>query len=364
MNKRTDIDTSAILACYKDNISQALASKMQVYQNRWQQPNISADSAEVLNLLADFSTRPGKRFRGTLAWYTYQQLSNNPTSPAGQDLAVALELIQNYLLIVDDVMDRSATRRGRPTIHELYISKYKSLTNRTHLANMMAVNIGLLAQHMANDLIVNCGEDDINIKQTLNIMHHNLMATCFGQIDDLLSVYSQEMPPKTRIYSIYEAKNSYYTFINPIQMGAALAGHYNNELLQEIIKFGLPAGLAFQTQDDILGMFGNSTETGKPNLDDLREGKRTLLIYYALKMANLAEQKVIKKHLGNPQLTELDFMAVRKIIEHCGAKKRVEQEAKDAGEQAINVIQSSKLFTTEMKEFYSAIVEFAVRRKN
>ncbi len=364
MTKDTDIKTVKILSHYKILIDEAIEDRLNGYYKDYKKKSVSQNSLEAIELLARFSNGPGKRIRGALAWHTYNQMSDKPLESVGADLAVALELIQDYLLIIDDVMDCSAFRRGLPTVHELYLTQLNSVSKskRLHLANMLAVSVGSLAQHLANDLVLNCGETDDRIRQTLKALHKNIIITCYGQIDDLIAGNGKTMPSQQTVHNVYEAKSSYYTFINPIQMGMALAGGNDKELLNTVVEFGLSAGLAFQLQDDILGMFGDSRTTGKPNMDDLREGKRTLLILYAMKMSKPAEQAVIKKQLGNPKLTEDEFKKVKLIIEKCGAKDRVENEAKLAAKKAIKVIESSQL-PQELRGFYSEIVKYSVERK-
>jgi geranylgeranyl diphosphate synthase type I len=365
MKQNHIVDMSEQLAHYKALIDKALNERLGKYLATLQKPDISPADKEAAQLLVKFAQNPGKRLRGALAWYTYENMAKKPNPDTGANLAVAMELIQDYLLIIDDVMDRSEKRRGQPTIHQTYLSRLSKYVQDDclHLANMMAVNIGCLAQHLANSFILECLEPAENLKNALTILHDNIKLTCYGQIDDLMSVYSPTMPSVDTIYSIYRAKSSYYTFINPIQMGAAMAGCYDEKLMQDIIAFGRPAGLAFQIKDDILGMFGNSQETGKPNLDDLREGKRTLLVTYAMQMSNPSQKAEIKKHLGNSKLTKNNFLKVRKIIETCGAKDKTEQEAINNARQAVKLLGAASTIKPEMQTFYSAIIEFSVNRK-
>ena len=360
------VDMSEQLARYRALIDKALNTELGVYWTDIKNSNISAANKEAVQILIKFAQNPGKRIRGTLAWYTYEQMAVQSKAATGVNLAIAMELIQDYLLIIDDVMDRSEKRRGQPTIHEDYLSRLSKSTTQgdcLHLANMMAINLGCLSQHLANSFILNSNEPAENLTKALKILHDNIKITCYGQIDDLMSIYSPTVPSADIIYSIYHAKSSYYTFINPIQIGAAIAGHYDEKLMQDIVTFGKPAGLAFQIKDDILGMFGESAETGKPNFDDLREGKRTLLILYAMQMSNPSQQAEIKKHLGDPKLTESDFMKVREIIEVCGAKEKTEQEANGNAQQAIKLLRTASTIKPAMQDFYSAIIEFSVNRK-
>jgi geranylgeranyl diphosphate synthase, type I len=362
---QTDTETAEVLSRYKNQIDHALIEYFDTYIKSSNKLWISGHSLEAAKALAKFAISPGKRVRGALAWFAYDTLCQKPNPKTGANLAIALELIQDYLLIVDDVMDRSPKRRGQPTVHELYVDKLSALksNDRQHIANMMAINIGLLAQHLANTLVLECPESADQVNNTVKALHKNIIATCYGQIDDLLGVYNDKMPAREAICSVYEAKSSCYTFINPIQMGAAMAGCYDQKLFNAIETFGRPAGIAFQLQDDILGMFGDSQATGKANFDDLREGKRTMLIVYALEMSSKHEQSVIRQHLGNPKLTTSDHRQVSQIIEKCGARARVEKEAALAAQQSLKSLKNSAEFKPAMKAFYAGIIKYSINRK-
>lgn len=351
-----------ILAQYKQKIDEEIEYYFSEYLKDASNKNLSSNSIKAIEQLKDFSCRPAKRIRGALAWYTYDQLAEKPAYKTGANLAISLELIQNYLLAIDDVMDRSVKRRGKPTIHKYYETELAGLKYSNHLAGMMAVSIGLLAQHLANSLIIDC-QEPLNCKtKTLEILHENIVLTCYGQIDDLLCANSNEPIDETVIYSIYEAKSSYYTFINPIQMGAAMAGKGSKSLLKKISQFGRPAGLAFQIIDDVLGIFGDAKQTGKPNIDDLREGKYTLLVSKTFKLADQAGQSKLHEALGNDNISVNEAKEIGKLMDECGAKQEVVKIAEQKAELAKTGINSIDEFSNTMKDFYCSIVEYSVRR--
>jgi geranylgeranyl diphosphate synthase, type I len=352
------------LSEYKAAIDVAINEELKVYLSS-KNSLVSNDSFEAIKILADFVNAPAKRIRSALVWETYKALCPKPDLLTGKNLAISLELIQDYLLIVDDVMDRSSFRRGESTVHQKYYDKFVYLVEpaRSHVSNMMAINVGLLAQHLANQLILSCPTHNEYIKKTLEIMHENIVRTCYGQIDDILYINKSDKPDTNMVNSIYEAKSSYYTFINPILMGAAMAGEYSESLSESVVNFGLPAGLAFQLQDDLLGMFGDSNKTGKPNMDDLREGKWTLLVVYALELANDKDKAKIIAELGNPNLISDNFLSIRNIIEACGAKAKVEQEAELATKKALALLESSPWINQRLKDFYKGVIKYSINRK-
>ena len=312
----------------------------------------------ALDVLKEFSLRPGKRIRGSMALFSYEHFSSRQ-NPSIINLAIALELIQNYLLIIDDVMDRSSSRRGEPSLQEVFKNQG---VDSEHIAQMMAVDVGLLAQHMASSLLCSVKEEPENICRTVDIFHKNIAATCYGQFDDLINTQIGALK-EIELLRLYELKTSYYTFVNPLQTGAALAGRHEAELMNHIEKIGLPAGLAFQLRDDVLGIFGAQQQTGKSSLDDLREGKITLLILYTLEQATNQQRAILKKALGNVKLTKSEHEAVQRIIDECGARARVEEKAQMYCKQTREQIISSKYFDAKAKDFLLELLNYVVNRE-
>lgn len=311
--------------------------------------------------LREYSLRSSKRIRGSLAAAAYDEAGEMHLGQPGLQLGVALELIQSYLLIIDDVMDRSALRRGKPTVHELYLQQPDPRVG-LHEAQMMAVNVGELAQHMANLILAAVAAPDAALRQVMQLMHANIMITGVGQIDDIYQQIGRTVS-EADIMRKYRNKSSYYTFVNPMQCGFALAGKGTAETLHRCQEFGVPSGVAFQLHDDILGIFGDPKVLGKPNLDDIREGKYTLVIAYALEHAAAADNKRLKRILGDDKANERDLMIVRDIVDRSGAKAYVVSaiaQAAGAAEQVLKTAGWSKEFSALLQE----LVEFSTVRQS
>lgn len=269
---------------------------------------------QAYELLKDYSRRPSKRIRGTLAVLTYEMFGGTIKRDS-YDVAAAIELVQNYLLLIDDVVDRSNQRRGRPTAHKIYLDEFSKATlseeEKTHVSNMLAVHVGLLASHLASEIMSQLAGDAEIVQQATEVFHRNILITCLGQINDLYSTYDH--PDEKKLLHNLSRKSSYYTFINPMQIGAVLAGADEKELIS-INDFGVAAGIAFQLQDDIIGMFGDPSDSGKSNMDDLREGKYTLLIQHLFEKCSEDETRFMKNALGNQSLTVDDANRARQIL--------------------------------------------------
>ena len=320
---------------------------------------ISEYSVKAIDKLYKYSLRPSKRIRGSLAGFSYDYAAKTKYGDLGIRAGVSLELFQNYLLIVDDVMDKSEFRRGQLSLHELYLKEHHE---DEHLANMLAINVGLLAQHLANMALTSLTKESVHVEKALALLHRNVLITGLGQIDDISQQITQNINDKDLIRK-YSFKSSYYTFVNPIQVGLVLAGVDKKDVLKEVEEFGVFAGIAFQLHDDILGVFGNTQETGKSNLDDIKEGKLTLLVNHALKHANNQDTNTLMNALGNQTISNKDLKDVQAIFEKNGSKKFVDAEAELYAKRAKEVIISSKFWDEKSKTILIALVNYSLMRE-
>lgn len=343
---------------YKDAINTALERLFAGFSGRFT-VGLSKPSQVALERLREYSLRPGKRIRGSLGAAAYDEAKGTRLDENGIQLGVVLELMQNYLLIVDDVMDKSATRRGLPTVHELYSADPES--SDLHEAQMMAVNVGEVAQHMANLVLADIAAPAELIQKTLHTLHTNILVTGFGQIDDLYQQLGREVS-EADIMTKYRSKSSYYTFINPLQCGFTLAGKGGKATLDACVSFGLPAGVAFQLHDDELGLFGDTKTLGKPNLDDIREGKYTLLVQYALEHASAETTMELRAILGKADAAETDLRTVRRIMTDCGARRYVGEAAERQADAALAVLSSDTPWSPSFSELLKGLVEFSIKR--
>ena len=195
----------------------------------------------ALSTIREYALRPGKRLRGALAACLYDAKTGETYAEAGLSLAAVIELMHDYLLILDDVMDRSATRRGLPTVHEQYRKQFSQVRADGFESDMMAINVGLLVQHIASWSL---SRMDVNTKIVQQIMHRNIGITGFGQMADVAGTITRPTTSEQIIKKYYK-KSSIYTFVNPLLCALALAGDTDKTAQQQVEAFGLPAGLAF-----------------------------------------------------------------------------------------------------------------------
>lgn len=323
--------------------------------------SLSSYSRQALDILVEYSLRPGKRLRGILTSFAYDQASGKAFGTAGLAAAAAVELIQSYLLIIDDVMDQSDLRRGLPTVHKICS---KEFGGRSHLANMKAVNIGLLAQHIASMVLADSGETDKNVVTASMFFHRNIAATTAGQLEDLRNNTAARNTSEEDILKMYELKCGYYSFVNPLQTGLALGGVDKPQVMAEVEEYGRAAGAAFQLTDDILGIYSSTAASGKSQSDDIKEGKHTLLIRQALDQTAGADKKFIKSKLGSAGITEKDLEQIRGIIAACGAKDYAAAMAEKYAAVAMSMVAGSNFWSVEAKTFLQEITSYSVSRKH
>lgn len=285
------------------------------------------DGALVTDAFFDMLERGGKRMRGTLVMSGYQMCG-------GQDMtmivraATAIEMIQAALLILDDVQDRSDVRRGKPTVHKMLEAGHAQLGlsgDAAHTGVSLALNAMLAGEHAALMLIGGLNIDAELRAKALGIISHTFVVTAHGQTADILNECRDQVR-ESAADNVMEWKTAYYSVLNPLCVGMVLAGAGCGDT-DAIRDYALHAGKAFQITDDIIGVFGDENQAGKSPMDDLREGKKTLLAVYALAHAAPEDVAFLRRQLGNAGLADADFERCRQIIETSGARHYAEERA-------------------------------------
>jgi geranylgeranyl diphosphate synthase type I len=285
---------------------------------------VSESLGPVQDAVADFLLTGGKRMRPAFCYWGLRG-AGGADSDAAINAAACLELLQACALIHDDVMDGSDTRRGRPAVHRRFAALHRSEQwhgDSEGFGTSAAVLLGDLCLIWADELLNTSGMPEdalLRARPVYDEMRVELMA---GQYLDLLeqALGGGTVESALRVARYKSAK---YTIEKPLHLGGVLAGAAP-EVLEGYSGYGLPLGEAFQLRDDVLGVFGDPSETGKPAGDDLREGKRTALVAMALTEASKAQAAVVRRHLGDPRLAEAGVDELRQVICETGALARVE----------------------------------------
>jgi geranylgeranyl diphosphate synthase type I len=285
----------------------------------------------------------GKRLRPTFAWWGWRGAGGEPDSRmAGSVIRAigALELVQACALIHDDLMDASTTRRGRPTVHVEFTSRHRTAGwqgRPEQFGAASAILLGDLALSWADDLLRGSGLPTDALRRVGEPWDAMRTEVLGGQFLDVLHQATGD-PTEHAALQIDRFKTAAYTVERPLHMGAAIAGA-GPELIDAYRRFGADVGVAFQLRDDLLGVFGDPEITGKPAGDDLREGKRTLLLACATQRAEAAGDPAVLAELaqavGNPRLAPAELDRVRELLTELGAVRAVERRIGELTESGL-----------------------------
>jgi geranylgeranyl diphosphate synthase type I len=295
--------------------------------------------AEPIDLLADYVLAGGKRLRPVFCCYGFLGAGGNPDARDWLDVAAGLELLHAFALLHDDVMDGSALRRGRPALHRRLEEDHQRAGWRgepRRFGEGMAVLLGDLAFTCADRLVRRAGSDVGAVWDELRI---ELM---MGQYLDVAGCSRGSLPTEQALL-VARYKSGAYSVERPLHLGAAHAGG-TLALIDGYTAFGRPLGEAFQLRDDLLGVFGDEASTGKPSGEDLREGKPTVLLALARRLAGPHGSPLLAR-IGAVDLADDEIDRLRHLLVDCGASAGVERMIAERHARALDALQVMDLPT-------------------
>jgi geranylgeranyl diphosphate synthase type I len=325
--------------------------------------SISTELTPVSDSLTSFLLDSGKRLRPMFAYAGFFASGGSLEKPVIRAMA-SLELLQACALIHDDLMDGSDTRRGKPSIHRHFESRHvqDDLDGfAPHYGLSAAVLLGDLALVWSDQMLNSAGLTTEQVTRLLpyyNEMRVELMAGQFLDIHE----QTQKTTSVDRSMKIARYKSGKYTVERPLHLGAAMAT-VPSEIFTALSDYGLPLGEAFQLRDDLLGVFGDPSVTGKPAGDDLREGKRTVLIAMTNDRQSESQREIARKHFGKPDLDAEGVALLREIIESTGARAELEVTIERLTEQALTAAQSA-VFTEDGNAMLVELANIATKRSS
>jgi geranylgeranyl diphosphate synthase type I len=308
---------------------------------------LEAVSPDVAPMMEAVSTllRGGKRLRPAFCYWGWRG-AGGPDVAAIIDACAALELFQGAALIHDDVMDGSDTRRGMPSVHRRFAALHRGsswLGSPESYGVAGAILCGDLCLCWSDEMIAGADIDRERLAKGRAVYHVMRTQLMGGQYLDMLEQTRANEPgggTVDRALNVIRYKSAKYSVEHPLLLGGCLAGA-DDELLKAYSAYGMPLGEAFQLRDDVLGVFGDPAETGKPAGDDLREGKRTVMIAAALERATPAQAATVRRHLGDPRLDATGVDTLREIVVGTGALDEVERRITALTDEALGALRSS-----------------------
>ncbi|MEU8622557.1 polyprenyl synthetase family protein [Streptomyces sp. NPDC048623] len=299
---------------------------------------------EGIESLRAFLAAGGKRLRPGLCVVGWHAAGKKAVPASVVRVAASLEMFHSFALIHDDVMDASETRRGRSTVHRAAAMLHQDGRDQAaadRLGSGLAILVGNLAHAWAMELVHTAGLRPHQLAEVLPLTDVMRTEIMHGQYLDMIAA-GRPTEDAERALRIACYKTARYSIEWPLRIGAALAGAEPG-LHDTLAEFARPVGEAYQLRDDLLGVFGTPARTGKSDLDDLRDGKHTVLVSIALQRAGQAQQRLLHDLLGTPDLDESSAAWIRDVLVSTGARDTVEELITARLEQALHVVDRSAL---------------------
>ena len=288
----------------------------------------------------------GKRLRPYLTVKTCELFGGS--SERAIPFASAMEMLHNFTLIHDDVMDHDELRRGKPTVHKKF-------------GTPMAILAGDLLHTKVFQILSNHIPSELSAEDLVKIIHRTTDATvllCEGQALDIL--YPKSTDTDEEDYLLMVGGKTSALFSSSAEVGAIVGGASDDERLV-ISKFAWDAGIAFQIVDDILGITSTETELGKPVGSDILEGKKTIIIIHALENSNQEQRENIMKVLGKGKSSEEDLELAINTLYETGSINYAKKLAKEYLDSSLSMLEPFP--DSEAKQELKNLVKFFVERK-
>jgi geranylgeranyl diphosphate synthase, type I len=311
---------------------------------------------KVLLHAKEHNLRSAKRIRASFVFFGYLLSGKKPGEEVWKVME-GMELVQTALLMHDDFMDEDKLRRGLPTTHEYFADGDK------HYGESMAVNVGDVVLCLGYERILECGLENEKVLAATKILMRGITNTAFGQIYDVTLPKLGELTEE-KVLAVHRAKTSLYTFQNPLLIGGTLAG-FSNEVLEILKEYSYKGGVAFQLQDDVLGMYGDIDKTGKSTDSDLLQGKSTLLIAKTIEMGTNEQKGALLAAWGKKEATKEEITKAKKAIRESGSFDYSINKAKELALEAVKIAESLRKYNLDEEaiDYLKGIAEYIVTRE-
>lgn len=344
------MDFQEYLKTSAEDIDQELEK---TFQNWSKQIELLSPKLSALNTVFIQANLGGKRLRGALVKLGYEMVSGI-SNPEVLKAAIAYEIFQTSILAQDDIIDQATLRRGKPTLHKVLGGDHYAVSQTICLAD-----IGFF---LAVQLIADSDFPEDKKNKATSVFAQMVINTGLGEMLDVELPHQQKEKREEDVLMIHKLKTADYTITYPLLIGVALAGG-GEELNHQIKTFGKSLGIAFQIQDDILGVFGDEKELGKSVTSDIEEDKNTLLITYALEHADDKQRNTLDRYYGKEKIGQEELEQIKKVFVETGALQYSQQKASELVKEANKVIADMNILD-DKKKMLNEMANFLVHRSH
>lgn len=352
-------ETQILLGLIQDHLDEFCVDRKREFEQ------ISPDLIPVVDYTRDL-LQGGKRFRALFAYWSWvaamagsdvvqTESQREESAEAIVGITAALEMFHAAALVHDDLLDQSSTRRGAPSVHKKF--------ERLHADNNWAgepERFGVAGAVLVGDLMLGWSSEIFG-NALLKAPNQEVQAACRDEFSKMrvevmagqyLDVLEENAAPSRpveesvgRANRVMLYKTAKYTIEAPLLIGAAFAGA-SPALLRGLSAFAIPLGMAFQLRDDILGVFGDPQITGKPAGDDLREGKRTVLVGLTRQSLSPSIGKIFDELLTSGTLNAEQVTFLQQTIVGSGSLAKTERMIEELADESINALDSLEIAET------------------
>jgi geranylgeranyl diphosphate synthase type I len=320
-------------------------------------------TAEVLEHAKKLTLAGGKRLRPALMYYGYKGAGGVLEDEIVR-ASMSIELIHSFLLIHDDIIDRDGLRHGVETLHRRYGRLGEVLfpgSESDHFGNSIALIAGDMVGALGNQVLFESRFDPKLVLKALSRLQSVVALTVVGQAKDVYIEYAKQATEE-EVLRMYEYKTARYTVEGPLHLGAVLAGAEDG-MLATFSRYAIPLGIAFQIQDDILGVFGTEKKIGKTVGSDIQEGKFTLLVCRAFQNLGSGASELEALLRKGKALVPGDIVRFRDILTETGSLEHARALSARYISEGKSAILESRDIRPEARDFLLGIADYMARRE-
>lgn len=317
---------------------------------------------EILLHASEHNLRTSKRLRSALVYYGWKLGVSDLDNTIIEEEKIwkaceAVELIHTALLMHDDFMDMDKVRRGKPTTQEFFAN------GDLHYGNSMAVCTGDVVLCLGFERFLELKSEGTEVSMALRQLMRGIANTALGQaLDGYLQ--KNKIASEEDIIALQISKTGIYTYENPLLSGAILS-KLDEEAVDILRRYSREAGIAFQMQDDILGVFGDEERTGKSSDSDIRQGKITMMYLKTIEKLSSEDKEVFLSLWGNNKINRSEIEWIKTKIIEVGAKEMSVFLARDYANRAVEIItelRGNKKVNQLAVDFLEGIARYIVER--
>ena len=299
---------------------------------------------KLIKAMRHYPEAGGKRMRPVMAILVAEAVGKR--GKEALPFGCSLEIIHNFTLVHDDVIDKDPIRRGRPAVHIAFDEP-------------TAIIAGDALFAIAYDVLATTNVDGERLRRLLRTVSDTVFLVAEGQQID---VDNEDRPSVSREEYLDMVEKKTAVLFACAAEGGAIIGNGTEEQIADMKEYARLLGIGFQIWDDVLGIKGDAKKVGKPVGSDIRNGKRTLIVVDALERLEKDERKtVLTDALGNENATDEQVRAAVQLLEDVGSIEQARQFALDYAKRAKDLL--SCLKDSEEKEMLREMVDYAVGRE-